>query len=403
MQDVRGLLRQLRMRVDDATMMLCLRSWSLRSTRAKTGSDLAKSQDGLLGLIKLYFERFGDKACCFEDFKPYTVLEGSELLALNAYLYGHNVSDIEPTLCRSSNVQKLRLHVLDAGELSAAQETERALVYLRAYTAALGLGGALPETEQQLSDDLVLAAQTFVGLWGARTRRSKNSYLGIHRLLSAPSLALQHYRAMRVKQVQNDTLSHFVLARAATFSLAAGGDLTLTQECVEASQIYATNSSETSEFIVRAFASEKYSQVTDLIAFEDRLDNSLQRDLVKIEHVRMRLAHEGPSTELADTELIELKFIFDRIHYDNRDFEVLPNYQPRGQLTFDAQTLMMNASGERIHVRKEVELSELTADERMLFDCISALCDWLGPYHDHTLPQPEAVLEEANRQQETLP
>ncbi|KAH8113725.1 hypothetical protein DFH11DRAFT_316784 [Phellopilus nigrolimitatus] len=153
------------MRVDGATVILCVHSWSLRSTRAKTGSNLAKLQDGLLGLIKLYFERFGDKACCFEDFKPYTVLEGSELLALNAYLDGHNVSDIEPTLCRSSNVQKLRLHVLDAGELSAVQETERALVYLRAYTAALVLGGALPETEQKLSDDLVLAAQTFVGLW----------------------------------------------------------------------------------------------------------------------------------------------------------------------------------------------------------------------------------------------
>ncbi|KAH8116753.1 actin cytoskeleton organization protein [Phellopilus nigrolimitatus] len=474
-RDVRGLFRQL---ADadgrrDRGALLALLELEKRARENGFGSDF-ESQDGLLGLIKLYFERFGDKACCFEDLKPYTVLEGSELLALNAYLDAHtHVSDTEPTLYRSINVHKLRRHVLGADELSVTQETERALAYLRAYTAALGLGGALPETELQPADDLVLlAAQTFVGLWGTQNdvawlymavsvleyaaRRSKNSYLvrlhlvRVHRLLSAPSLALQHYRAMRVKQVQNDTLSHFVLARAATFSLAAGGDLTLTQECVEASQIYATNSSETSEFIVRAFASEKYSQVTDLIAFEDRLDNSLQRDLVKIEHVRMRLAHEGPSTELADTELIELKFIFDRIHYDNRDFEVLPNYQPRGQPTFDAQTLMMNSPGlgwlstflriyirvfllasdidetveeklligdrpkvadipenkiplkERIHVRKEAELNELTADERTLFDYVSALCDWLGPYHDHARPQPEAVLAEVNRQQETL-
>lgn len=69
---------------------------------------------------------------------------------------------------------------------------------------------------------------------------------------------------------------------------------------------------QTSEFIVRAFAQEKYSQVADLINFEERLDNSLQRDLVKIEHVRMRVAHEGALQELVDTELIELKFIFDR-------------------------------------------------------------------------------------------
>lgn len=55
--------------------------------------------------------------------------------------------------------------------------------------------------------------------------------------------------------------------------------------------------------------------MSDLISFEDKLDNSLQRDLVKIEHVRMRVAHEGALQELADTELIELKFIFDRSKY----------------------------------------------------------------------------------------
>ncbi|KAH8108583.1 hypothetical protein DFH11DRAFT_1548918 [Phellopilus nigrolimitatus] len=218
--------------------------------------NIAKLQNGLLDLIKLYFERFDDKACCFEDFKPYTVLEGSELLALNAYLDGHNISDTEPTLCRSTNVQKLRLHILGAGE----RETVRALVYLRAYTAALGLGGALPETEQQPADDLVLAAQTFVGLWGAQ-------------ICSA---------------------AHCAVDRVATLPSSQSCDLTLTQECVEASQFYFTSSSKISEVIVRAFVSEKY----------------LQHDLVKIEHMRMRLAHEGPSTELADTELIDLKFIF---------------------------------------------------------------------------------------------
>ena len=46
--------------------------------------------------------------------------------------------------------------------------------------------------------------------------------------------------------------------------------------------------------------------------FEDRLDNSLQRDLMKIEHVRMRLPHEPINADLFDMELIELKFIFDR-------------------------------------------------------------------------------------------
>ncbi|KAH8106593.1 hypothetical protein DFH11DRAFT_1732754 [Phellopilus nigrolimitatus] len=148
-RDARGLLRQLRMRMDGATVMLWLRSWSLRSTRAKTGSDLGE-RDSLLGLIKLYVERFGDKACCFDDLKPYTLLEDAELSALNSYL-DVRVSDTEPTLCHSINTHKLRRHVLGADELSAAQETEHALAYFRAYAAALELGGALLQSPVKLS------------------------------------------------------------------------------------------------------------------------------------------------------------------------------------------------------------------------------------------------------------
>jgi len=53
-------------------------------------------------------------------------------------------------------------------------------------------------------------------------------------------------------------------------------------------------------------------QIHELVVFEERLDNSLQRDLVKVEHVRLRISHEQTSSELVDMELIELKFIFDR-------------------------------------------------------------------------------------------
>lgn len=55
---------------------------------------------------------------------------------------------------------------------------------------------------------------------------------------------------------------------------------------------------------------------------------------------------------------------------------------------------------ERIGQRKEAELAELTPDELSLFDFVSALCDWLAPYHDHARPSAEAVLAEAARQEQ---
>ena len=82
---------------------------------------------------------------------------------------------------------------------------------------------------------------------------------------------------------------------------------------------------------------------------------------MKVEHVRMRVTHEPLNAELVDMELIELKFIFDRsastfptlddylkqtplVHHDNRDFEILPSFQPRGENTFDEKTLALGTS-----------------------------------------------------------
>lgn len=53
---------------------------------------------------------------------------------------------------------------------------------------------------------------------------------------------------MDVKQVQTDTLSHLVLSRASTFSMAALGDIGMMTECINASDIYSQNSSEVSTF-----------------------------------------------------------------------------------------------------------------------------------------------------------
>jgi hypothetical protein len=49
---------------------------------------------------------------------------------------------------------------------------------------------------------------------------------------------------MQIKQIQHDTLSHLILSRATTFSLASNGDLTLATECLESTQIYVSNSQE---------------------------------------------------------------------------------------------------------------------------------------------------------------
>ena len=180
----------------------------------------------------------------------------------------------------------LRFSLVES-DITPELESARVEKYLKYYFEALSLGTNLPSTELQPADDLaLLAGNALVNLW-TLTRadahllnaayllefgliKSKQSFLmrlmliRIYRILGkapllllplrlvtisfsilgAPSSALEHYRAMHIKQVQHDTLSHLILSRASTFSLASTGDLTLASECLESTQIYLSNSQE---------------------------------------------------------------------------------------------------------------------------------------------------------------
>ena len=186
-------------------------------------------------------------------------------------------------LQRTINVLKLLRYNLPEAQVDEESEAARANKCLELYFEGLKLGKDLPKTELQPADDLIiLYAHTLVNAWKISNdefhlykaivalevalTHSQQAYqirLTLTRLYhllgespcvrsdnlftgetGAPSLALEHYRALNLKQIQNDTLSHLILSRASTFSLAATGDLTYSSECGESSQIYIANSSE---------------------------------------------------------------------------------------------------------------------------------------------------------------
>ncbi|KIJ41164.1 hypothetical protein M422DRAFT_31798, partial [Sphaerobolus stellatus SS14] len=427
--------------------------------RIRDESELPSEEGVYVRFLARYLQTFGSKPSCYDDSRPYV----ASLTELEIQQFRTVLDDIPANTSTEANVRrlinaiKLRRITLSPSEIALESEAEAAEQYVKYYHDALPIGKSLPVTDLQPADDLaVLAAEVYVSMWTlsgnisyistaaifleSALRRSKHNYqfrimlIRLYRLLAAPGLALDHYRTLNPRQMQTDTLSHLILSRAATFSLASIGDLTMPNECLEASQIYTSNSSETAEMIARAFSHEKYSQVQDFILFEDRLDNSLQRDLTKMEHVRMRLTHEPAVPETIDVELLEFRFIFDRIHHDNRDFTILPNHQPRGQ-SFDQQTVLggvhpafgwlefwlkiyvralsqasdydenakdktvdpvylklvpqmedLRPLQERVSRASEEELAELTQDEKAFWQYTSALAEWLEPHHAATRP-----------------
>lgn len=155
--------------------------------------------------------------------------------------------------------------------------------------------------------------------------RSKHKYqtrillINLTRLLGASSLSLTHYRLLGIKSIQYDTLSHLVLGRASTFSVAAGNDPGVLEEAFKAAKWYVTGEHEATEMCVRAFSFHNLtkvrrssdsavgvvltlsaSQVEDFTTFQGRLSLSFSKFLLRIETLRMRVV--GGSLDAAATK-----------------------------------------------------------------------------------------------------
>ncbi|KAG9120166.1 hypothetical protein FRC07_004447 [Ceratobasidium sp. 392] len=366
----------------------------LEVRRRKEGVEIASaSADTLYTLLSNYLLKIGDKTCCYDDLSDAISSlpqDGPELAKWIEHLK-EQTQDLSSLngIRRAVNVAKmLRTGKPSAEAIVPEEEVNSASAYLKAYLDSAPLCENFPPTEQQPRDDFAILAAS--ALISAYTGSGKSSYLTeavvileyahskspynyrfrvllirLYRLIGAPTLAHDHYKGLRIKQMQSDSLSHLVLARASTFCLA--GDSELVAECVESSQIYTANVQETPEMVARAFVQEKYAQVPSFVEFEERLECSLQRDLTKMEHTRMRLGFEAQAADSLILELQDLQLTIVRAHHDNRDTSVIPNYQPRGQ-SMDQQTSMGPSPG----------LSWLNV---FLQIYIRALEDSLGPAH----------------------
>ncbi|KAG1817547.1 N-acetyltransferase B complex non catalytic subunit-domain-containing protein [Suillus subaureus] len=313
----------------------------------------------LVDLIEKYFFQFGDKVCCFKDLHPCVDLGTDAKLQWISFHASQ-----ESSFATTGDLQWVI-------NLSTDKELYLASTYIKEYMVGLELDSSLPVTEHQPADDItILIGHVFVSLW---TMTKDKSYLYnaavvlefalmkscmsfqiqlllvcIYHLLGASSLALDHYCAINIKQVQDDTLSHFLLTQASTFSLSASGDLTYPSECIESSQIYVSNSQDI--FTLLCFQDGDPLQIPEFVSFDDKLENSLQCDVIKLEHVCMQMTHEPINSDLIDMELIELNVIhicfrlLFSIHHDNWDFGMLPNYQPACQPLLNDQTLMFGSS-----------------------------------------------------------
>ncbi|SPO31584.1 related to MDM20  len=328
----------------------------------------------LLSKALSYFDTFASKACCHEDLLPYLGVLSQESRAILAEKLKEKVRPLpiktELELRTNISIAKITRTVQPASTLTEESEATLSASFLQQYIDGLSVGASLPETEMQPADDLaLLGAQALlssyklsrgrnldhlyqvIALLEFALTRSKKGYqlrmllIRAYILAGAFDRASIHYGLIGLKSVQADTLSHLISERCSSFSSVPStaskpddGLYKLLVRTLSTSQaIYEENTSSTPDMISKALEHGIYSRVEEFVEFGEALERSLQRQVLRLEESRAHLHNRQNFRDEAQKKSFE-SGIHKAVHAvledvkmglkDQRDFEVLVNYQP---------------------------------------------------------------------------
>ncbi|RPB22029.1 hypothetical protein L211DRAFT_840124, partial [Terfezia boudieri ATCC MYA-4762] len=366
----------------------------------------------LVEACKRYFDSVGSKNCCFEDLGRYVeMLNGEEQEELLSYLRPKGTNgEGKVTVSRIAeqiNVQKfvyfLRISPLPLNtqaDVSAFQcfkdlkmsdptpETleqsltttlsQFAAMNMQIYLSALtpSLSSSLIVTDNQYGDDAaLLAVMALLRLWKLGDEKSdvplfraililetlltKSKYnyqallllTRLYHLVGAPYLAASNevWGRLNVKQVQTDTLGHWLLTRGSTIfpgPINGNADPTTATDLVNhlnrSLRIYDLNRKQTPDMTVMALDRGTYGQILEFVEFERRLEGSVQRGAYEIDKRRAERLRGGAGTGegIAPWKEYMLEGPETGKIVDNRDFVVFANFE-KGKMRAEEKFLRL--------------------------------------------------------------
>lgn len=288
-------------------------------------------------LVVNYIQKFSNKLCCFDDIAPYLEILGGQasvkvgmLKFLNDLTVKNRVSDEERTnvtaASKASVTRKLQTFILAAQtrrflsqESSTSDLVEEVRLLGAEYIRTLFInedatGG---QREVQLGDDLgILAVHCLRDLWRRweaegtdlttafqykveaamlleqALRYSPYNYhfkillIQVYQELGAFQPALLWFNDMKVKQIQVESISWILFPGC----FRAGFFLEATAACKEITSFHRGCSKESSDYIIKAFATGTYTQTLEIDSFQkNKMDRSLQLALAKAEQFLLEL------------------------------------------------------------------------------------------------------------------
>jgi N-terminal acetyltransferase B complex non-catalytic subunit len=335
----------------------------------------------LLEAVEEYFVNTGNKSCCFEDIQVYLeMLEDSEKKDFLKYVEGkverlpeeNEVScydwyfiEIRLTLPQKQKIDKVAstinyqkfVYLLTISLLSEAATTTTKTITsfitntLKIYVFALSLGSSLLVTDNQYGDDAaLLSVMGLVRLYTltpsdqaplyqsiqilkSLLQKSKHNYqallllVRVYLLIGAIGSALDIYPRLNIKQIQNDTLSHFMLTRISTLF---PNDARTAAFLNDAGGIYESSRAQTPNMLQLAFERGGYSQMMGFLEFSERVAGSVCRSMYEVELRRLARLSPGYPDSGTVTEVGHKSTV-----WDNRDFSVVVDCELSSVASFE--------------------------------------------------------------------
>ncbi|KAI9304004.1 N-acetyltransferase B complex non catalytic subunit-domain-containing protein [Cunninghamella echinulata] len=394
--------------------ILSLQQLTLNSNDLKRGPFLAEleldyrldqleklDEQIVLNHIVAYYERFGSKNCCFEDLQTYIQFLKSDKEKSISFIQTLQKSitcDNEKSKKIKNTYKQVTIYKIERFlDLLPRKDLEKGLTYVddlwKKYQDVLPLGEGLEKTEYQYGDEyVVLAGQMLFDLYlefknnilliQAATllemALEKSIYnfqiklllIRIYIELGVYSRTFAIYKTMDIKQIQFDTMLHYYTDRL--ISLGCFNDLE--SYFYESLSIYRSNDVETPDMQVQAYKFGTFSKIQEFNEFRSRLDTSLQKSITKAELVRINALNATFQAKYGvqhfqelDTSIYKLDDNYMKSLSDNRDFKVMMNCNPKGQLT--AQELIKPAQSTN---------TTWLLMFSYIFNILSAACDTKG-------------------------
>lgn len=332
-----------------------------------------KKFDQLFQLIQNYFHKYKSRPVCYDDLKGYLkyLYDNQQLEYLNKLNNTfNNTLENEKGLDSIINAAKLK-RMISFNE-TVENEEMNGYKFSEIYEKYLPEGMNVPETDLHPADDLaVLAGLAFISAYhkcndfkyihkaicvmefglsnSKRSYRLKLLLIRLYRLIASPQLALDHNNSLRIQSIQQDTLSHWTCSRLSTFCAASDGDMTCLNIIPNTNHpflgFWGEGERESNEMILKLFKQGTYSYLEDFITFANRIKQSLNKQLLKTENIRMKVLRDKLESDEIKDMLTELRNVKIDTLVDNRDYQLLPEWQSIGESVYEQTSIFTMNQG----------------------------------------------------------